>query len=522
MFVAFRQLLRGLTALAPIVAFVDDLQWADADSRALLSEVLRPPDAPRLLLIGTYRTAGGSRDEAATPLLGGEVPEQQLALENLAGDAARRLARELLAGGAAATANLERDAEVLARESGGHPLFLLELARTAHLRRGSGTALTLDGVLRAQIESFSAPAVRLLRALGMAGAPTPVRLLRRVAGVDGAGAVAVIDELRAAKLVSRAHRARRRAAGLHARPHPAGRAGVDVPRRGARAARRAGRGLRGRRQCPAGGHALARGRPPGSGGRSLRGGGPARGRGAGVRSRGRPVPGRAGAGDLVRRAAPRAAGGAGRRAGQRRPRRRGGRQLSGRGARGRPGAGHGLAPARRRRADPQRSAGRGARGGRRGPGRRRAVVRAVTGARTAGPAGLPDGARPPLPPPQRRGDRPARPGARRPLLVNLVGAGPDGSGPGRALPGPQPAAGAAIGRALPGVARHRGRGRLRRRAGERSPGASAAGRGGGHRRQAGSPARHRHRRAHERPGGAPGRAVRLRAGSPGHRRAHLS
>ncbi|HSS39852.1 MAG TPA: AAA family ATPase, partial [Polyangia bacterium] len=190
MFVAFRQLLRGLAALAPIVALVDDLQWADADSRALLTEVLRPPDAPRMLLIGTFRTT--SSEERAATLLGGAVPEQQLALGNLNSDAARELARELLARSGSG-GNLDRNAEVMARESGGHPLFLLELARTAHLRRGKGAALTLDGVLRAQLESFSAPAVRLLRALAIAGVPTPVRMLRRLAGVDGPAALSLLD-----------------------------------------------------------------------------------------------------------------------------------------------------------------------------------------------------------------------------------------------------------------------------------------------------------------------------------------
>jgi hypothetical protein len=197
MFVAFRQLLRGLTSLAPIVAFIDDLQWADADSLALLSEVLRGPDAPRMLLIGTLRTTPGEDRPAA--LLGPDVPVEQLALGNLAGDEARRLARELLR--QRDPGDRERDADLLARESGGHPLFLFELARTAHLRRGSGAALTLDGVLRAQIESFSAASVRLLRALAVAGAPAPVRLLRRLAGVEGPAAVAMIDELRRARLV---------------------------------------------------------------------------------------------------------------------------------------------------------------------------------------------------------------------------------------------------------------------------------------------------------------------------------
>jgi eukaryotic-like serine/threonine-protein kinase len=197
MFVAFRQLLRALAERAAIVAYIDDLQWADADSLALLSEVLRPPDAPRLLLLGTLRTPGS--DESAGKLLAADVPEEQLALSNLGDDAARALARELLASGGGG--DPERDAGILARESAGHPLFLFELARTAHLRRGNGAQLTLDSVLRAQIESFSEPTVRVLRTLAISGAPTPVRMLRRLGDLDGPTTVRLFDELRAGRLV---------------------------------------------------------------------------------------------------------------------------------------------------------------------------------------------------------------------------------------------------------------------------------------------------------------------------------
>jgi tetratricopeptide (TPR) repeat protein len=197
MFVAFRQLLRALGERAAIVAYIDDLQWADADSLALLSEVLRPPEAPRLLLLGTLRTPG--RDESAAKLLAADVPEEQLALSNLGDDAALALARELLASGG--SGDPERDAGVLARESAGHPLFLFELARTAHLRRGNGAQLTLDSVLRAQIESFSEPAVRVLHTLAVSGAPTPVRMLRRLGDLDGTTTVRLFDELRAGRLV---------------------------------------------------------------------------------------------------------------------------------------------------------------------------------------------------------------------------------------------------------------------------------------------------------------------------------
>ncbi len=197
MFVAFRQLLRALGERAAIVAYIDDLQWADADSLALLSEVLRPPESPRLLLLGTLRTPG--RDESAGKLLAADVPEVQLTLSNLGDDAALELARELLASRGAG--DPERDAGVLARESAGHPLFLFELARTAHLRRGTSALLTLDSVLRAQIESFSEPAVRVLHTLAISGAPTPVRMLRRLGDLDGTTTVRLFDELRAGRLV---------------------------------------------------------------------------------------------------------------------------------------------------------------------------------------------------------------------------------------------------------------------------------------------------------------------------------
>jgi len=91
---AFRALRDLLTAVArkrSVVVSIDDLQWGDLDSAALLTEVLRPPGAPPIMLIAAYRT----EDAEASAFLATLRPQLSDATELSLGPLSVERAREL-------------------------------------------------------------------------------------------------------------------------------------------------------------------------------------------------------------------------------------------------------------------------------------------------------------------------------------------------------------------------------------------------------------------------------------------
>ncbi len=191
-FYALRGLFSLLARRRPLVLFVDDAQWGDIDSAALLLELVRPPDAPPLLLVMTYR-----EEQATTSAFLSELrtrwPQpaeiRDLSVGPLEETEARGLARTLLGSGAE---SVERMAVAIARESGGNPFLVEELVGSVGSRtRGQSAqdaaqeiaAITLDQMVIGRLEALPDDVRRLLEVIAISGRPLRLSVAGEASGV---------------------------------------------------------------------------------------------------------------------------------------------------------------------------------------------------------------------------------------------------------------------------------------------------------------------------------------------------
>jgi hypothetical protein len=202
-FSAFRELLARLASRYPVVLCIDDLQWGDADSAALLTELMRPPDAPMLLLVAVYRTEDAQSSEALRTLLargGGVAPGRddvrELVVGELDASDASELAEQLFKDGSDGRAWQH---EALVREAGGNPYLLAELVRYVKSTKAApGRPLpdeevpapaetpdvTLDEMIMSRVRQLPDPARRMLEILAVFGQPLDPAIGARAAGVE--------------------------------------------------------------------------------------------------------------------------------------------------------------------------------------------------------------------------------------------------------------------------------------------------------------------------------------------------
>ena len=174
-FQALRAVLVKLARVRPLVMFVDDAHWGDADSIVFLGELIHGAD-PATLIIVAHR------------------PEDYLGvvakLKNPQGGARRGDVRDLELGvldeadATALVAQLSADprrAEEIVRSGGGNPLVLSELARVPQLAPGAKVA----DIVKARASRLSPEAQAMLAVSAIAAKPIPVEIAAHAAGVVG-------------------------------------------------------------------------------------------------------------------------------------------------------------------------------------------------------------------------------------------------------------------------------------------------------------------------------------------------
>jgi DNA polymerase III delta prime subunit len=191
---ALRELFLELGAEQPVLLFIDDIQWADADSVRLLRELVLGTGAPPLEVLVTLRpgTGEGTRIEAllAEPELEG------LCRRFVVGPLPQAESIALID----SLVRLEGPARaaVLA-EAEGNPFLIAELARDAE-QLGDPARILLTEVLAERLGKLTPQARALFEMIAVLGRPLPFHVALGAAGISGQ-ALEDLHRLRALGLI---------------------------------------------------------------------------------------------------------------------------------------------------------------------------------------------------------------------------------------------------------------------------------------------------------------------------------
>lgn len=204
-FEAFRELLTRVAHTAPVILFIDDLQWGDLDSAAFLRHLLRGPRAPALCVVVAWRSLekdGGLGRGALSEMLAASTPSPfDVLVPNLSNDEVRQLATEELG-------DLENAAplvEAVVREAAGIPIFAHELLREAQRTPSrlmvDYETLELDAVLTARLARLPTSTRQLLETICLATKAVARQTARRASELEGTAAHDAEQTLLASKLL---------------------------------------------------------------------------------------------------------------------------------------------------------------------------------------------------------------------------------------------------------------------------------------------------------------------------------
>ncbi len=192
-FAAARALVIGLGRECPLVVLVEDLQWMDETSEAMLAGLAEGIDTARVLLVVTYRSG-------SMPAWIGRSRGTRISLMPLSRDDSRAMMRD----GRGGQQIPEPLAELIAERAEGNPFFLEELLRTVRDGREEAPGdvpATVQDVLAARLMRLGRQDRRVLTAAAVVGREFAVPLVEALLGIPGAELSASLDRLQAAEFL---------------------------------------------------------------------------------------------------------------------------------------------------------------------------------------------------------------------------------------------------------------------------------------------------------------------------------
>jgi eukaryotic-like serine/threonine-protein kinase len=202
-FRALRSLLGRISRRSSVVWFIDDLQWGDADSAEVLFEVLRPPEAPSLMFIGTYRSEEAEESSFLTAWKDLQrkhdtrLADIEIKLTPLSTEECTELLIQLLGQDNEA---IRRRAIEFARESSGNPFLLIELVGCFDPQTDSFRPIPIQEVLAHKLERLPAEAGPLLKAIAVSGQAIVLAECSSAAGLENPP-ISTINRMRTERLV---------------------------------------------------------------------------------------------------------------------------------------------------------------------------------------------------------------------------------------------------------------------------------------------------------------------------------
>ena len=185
---ALRELLVNLSQKNPLIIHIDDLQWGDLDSAVFLNDLIHNPQPPAALLLASYRL----EDQDTSPLLGALSSQDDIGITSadvnhlsigpLADHDVESLALSLLGSRNGTSA---QQAQQIAQEVNGNPMFAVELARAGGFVKGE--QVNLDQLLQKRINQLPSDSRDLMKVIAVAGHPIPIAVAIQAAMCAGRG-----------------------------------------------------------------------------------------------------------------------------------------------------------------------------------------------------------------------------------------------------------------------------------------------------------------------------------------------